>query len=30
MGTELLSALAIGGGGYEYSAARGMFAIAAG
>ena len=30
MGTEPLSALAIGGGGYEYSAARGIFAIAAG
>lgn len=30
MGTELLSALAIGGGGYGYPAARGIFAIANG
>ena len=30
MGTELLSTLAIRGGGYEYSAARGISAIAAG
>jgi len=30
MGTELLSALAIRGGSYEYSAARGIFAIATG
>ena len=30
MGTELLSPLAIRGGGYEFSAARGISAIAAG